>query len=185
MTSEEKIQLPDFLIAELYKGNLVDLDTFNAKEERALIPKDLIDIKENTKVEGKIKYLGENGKGVIVLVDQAEAVFLKENELTFLTNILNACHLSLADIAIINIAKQEINYETITKHLTVSTILLFDVEPSAIRLPFMIPVFQVQMFDECTVMVSPSLSVINKPTQEGKLLKTKLWMSLKKIFNII
>lgn len=130
--SDEKIQLPDFLIAELYKGSLVDLDTFTLKapaselEEQPAKTKDIIFETE------KIKFLGENEKGVIIIVNQLEAVFLMEDELTFLTNILKACQLNLTDIAIINNAKQTIDYGAIKEQMNAHTILLFDIEPSAI-----------------------------------------------------
>jgi hypothetical protein len=182
--TEEKIQLPDFLIAELYKGSLVDLDTFKPKVALRSIDEEAVKSQEVPVSKEKIKFLGENGKGVIIIVNQPEAVFLREEELTFLINILKACQLTLADIAIINDAKQEISYEAIKEQLSTSVILLFDVEPSAIKLPFMIPAFQVQQFDGCTIMVAPPLPLINKPSQDGKLLKTKLWMSLKNVFNI-
>ena len=180
--SEEKIQLPDFLIAELYKGSLVDLETFKLKVTPLPVEEEGRDVVISNK---KIKFSGENGKGVIIIINQPEAKFLREEELTFLTNILKACQLSLADIAIINNAKQEITYEAIKEQLSISVILLFDVEPSAIKLPFMIPAFQIQNFDGNKIVVAPPLPLINQPTQEGKLLKTKLWLSLKKVFNLL
>ncbi|MCW3107756.1 MAG: hypothetical protein JWQ09_2262 [Segetibacter sp.] len=182
--SDEKIQLPDFLIAELYKGSLVDLDTFKLKEVLTEVEEQPANAEGTIRSVEKIKFLGENEKGVIIIVNQSEAVFLMEDDLTFLTNILKACQLNLADIAIINIAKQEVNYEAIKEQLNATNILLFDVEPSAIKLPFLIPAFQVQKFDSCTIMVAPPLPFLNKPTQEGKLLKTKLWLGLKQVFNI-
>ena len=182
--SEEKIQLPDFLIAELYKGTLVDLDTFNLKAPQPALDEQPVKTDAPIISNQKIKFLGENEKGVVIIVHQPEAVFLMEEELNFLTNILKACQLNLADIAIINNAQQEINHEAIKEQLHPNTILLFDVEPSAIQLPFMIPAFQVQNFAGSTIMVAPPLPLLNKTDQNGKLLKTKLWLSLKKIFNI-
>lgn len=182
--SDEKIQLPDFLIAELYKGSLVDLDTFKLKEAQAVVEEQAANAPKTVDSTEKIKFLGENGKGNIIIVDQPEAVFLMEDDLTFLTNILKACQLNLADIAIINIAAHRVNYEAIKEQLNPRNILLFDVEPSAIKLPFMIPAFQLQKFDGCTIMVAPPLHLLNKPTTDGKLLKTKLWLSLRQIFNI-
>ena len=128
--------------------------------------------------------MGENKKNVIIMVNEPKAVYLSEDDLGFLTTILKACQLSLADIGIINIAEQKVNFETIKQELRPKKILLFDVEPSVIKLPFLIPVFQPQNFDDCTIMVAPPLPYLNKPTQEGKLLKTKLWVSLKQVFNI-
>ena len=182
--SEKKIQLPDFLIAELYKGTLVDISTTPWETTPAVQAEQPVGIEEIAQIDEKITFLGENQKGVIIIVNQPEAVFLMEDELTFLTNILKACYLNLADIAIINTSKYEVNYENIKTHLKPTTILLFDVEPSAIKLPFMIPAFQIQKFDGCTIMIAPALPLINQSNHNGKLLKTKLWMSLKSVFNI-
>jgi hypothetical protein len=182
--SEERIELPDFLIADLYKASLVDLQTSNSEIEYSDPEEKPLEVREPTANTEKISFLGENKKGVIIIVYQPDAVFLKEEELAFLTNILKACQLNLADIAIINLSKQEIDYNTLQEQLISKTILLFDVEPSAIKLPFMIPAFQAQKFSGSTIMVAPSLSLINKAGSEGKLLKTKLWMSLKNVFDL-
>ena len=180
---DEKIILPDFLIADLYKGSLVELDPFKLKEAPKEEEKP---VKEPAAIPtlGKLRFLGENNKNVIIIVNEPAAVFLMEDDLSFLINILKACQLNLSDIAIINIAKQDVVYEIIKQQLYPENILLFDVEPSTIKLPFLIPAFQLQKFDGCTIMVAPPLPYLNKPTQEGKLLKTKLWMSLKLGFNI-
>jgi hypothetical protein len=182
--SEEKIQLPDFLIADLYKGTLVELDVFKATLQETALEEQPAKTEETHLHKEKIKFLGENRKGVIIIVNQPEAAFLVEDDLAFLTNILKACKLNLADIAIINAAKEEINYEAVKEQMNAETFLLFDVEPSAIKLPFMIPVFQIQKYAECTIMVAPPFHLLNAASQDGKLLKTKLWMSLKKVFDI-
>lgn len=182
--NEQKIHLPDFLIADLYKGSLVDLNRFGGQ-------KDLSEAEETEKKTNatapaaeKIKFFGENKKKLTVLVNQPEAVFLIEKDLTFLINILKACQLFLADIAIINVAKQQVSFEEIKEQMEPKNILLFDVDPVAIKLPFLIPAFQLQQFSGCTIMVAPPLSYLNQPTEEGKVLKSKLWVSLKKIFNL-
>lgn len=182
--NNEKIQLPDFLIAELYKESLVDVNTFKPKEAPQKTEEQFVTSEGTIATDKKIKFLGENKKQVTIIVNQPEAAFLSEEYLVFLTNILKACQLNVADIAIINIAVQAVNYEAIKEQLQPKNILLFDVEPSSVKLPFLIPVFQLQKFDGCTIMVAPPLPLINKPNQEGKLLKTKLWLSLKQVFNI-
>jgi hypothetical protein len=182
--TDVKIRLPDFLIAELYKGSLVDLDTFNLKEALPDTKEQPAPIDSAIEFAEKIRFLGENEKRVAIIVNEPEAAFLMEDDLTFLTNILKACQLNLADIAIINTATRQVSYEAIKQELQAKNILLFDVEPSAIKLPFLIPAFQLQKFDGCTIMVAPPLPYLNKPSQEGKLLKTKLWLSLKQVFNI-
>jgi hypothetical protein len=180
---EDKIQLPDFMIAELYKESLVDLNKYYPAE---VVVQQPIPVAEPVETPGSenIQFLGGNKKRVTIVVEEREAAFLMEDDLLFLTNILKACQLGLADIAIINLAKQSVDYETLKATLSPEKILLFDVEPSVIKLPFMIPAFQLQKFDECQVMVAPPLANLNQPSKEGKLLKTKLWLALKQIFNI-
>ncbi len=181
--SADKIQLPDFLIADLYKGSLVDIASFTG-EQVQLEEKPVAKVEANVVSNEKISYLGENGRNVVIVVNEPDYVYLKEDDLTFLTNILKACQLNLADIAIVNTAKQEITHTSLKEQLNALKILLFDVEPSAIKLPFIIPAFQVQNYAGCTIMLAPALSALNKPTQDGKLLKTKLWAALKQVFGI-
>jgi hypothetical protein len=152
---EERIQLPDFLIADLYKASLVDLKTSNVGIDFHQVQEKPIEASQQIEAKHKISFLGENKKGVIIIVCQPDAVFVKEDELVFLTNILKACQLSLADISIINNMKQEIDYDALQQQLGAKTILLFDVEPSAIKLPFIIPAFQVQKFSGSTIMDEP------------------------------
>lgn len=181
---EKRIQLPDFLIAELYKGSLVELGSFSSEAaQRALAVTQLQDKSAVIPTEN-IRFLGENIKGVIIIVDQPDVAFLQDEDLAFLINILKACHLTLSDIAIINKAGHELTFEAMQNQLHPSTMILFDVEPSAIKLPFMIPTFQVQKFANCNIMLAPPLPLLNMQNQNGKLLKTKLWLSLKSLFNI-
>ncbi len=181
--NNERIQLPDFLIADLYKRTLVEIETYPA-ETLPLHKDSTVKTEKEIFSQGKIEYLGKNEKKIIIIVNQADVKYLHEDDLTFLTSILKACQLNLADIAIINIAAEKVNYQDIKDQLHAQDIILFDVEPSAIKLPFMIPTFQIQKHADCTLMIAPALSHINKPTQEGKLLKTKLWVSLKQVFGI-
>ncbi len=180
----DKIILPNFLIADLYKDSLVDINDFTASElpipeETLLTENDLADFSSE-----KIKYYGENGKYITVVVNQHGTTTLNKEDLSFLVNILKACQLNTADIAIVNSAEQKVSYMAIKEQLNARQILLFDTEPSVIGLPFRIPSFQVQNYDSCTIMLAPALSAINKQTQEGKLLKTKLWNSLRQVFKI-
>jgi hypothetical protein len=180
---DRKIQLPDFIIADLYKESLVDIRTFPLQEEIVQPSKSLT--KTEVTVEPvAISYLGENKKKVSIIVNDPQSVHVKEEDLSFLTNILKACYLTLADIAIINHAAQTVDYENLKRELSPDKILLFDVDPSTIKLPFLVPAFQIQKFDNTTIMVAPPLHLLNQTSQEARLLKSKLWLSLKQVFNI-
>jgi hypothetical protein len=180
----QKIVLPDFLIADLYKSCLVDIHNFSPDKKK--IAEDVLptDVKPQKASDDKIKYVGENRKNVIIVINQAGAVDLNKQDLTFLTNILKACQLDMADIAIVNAATQEVTYAAIKEQLHALQIILFDAEPSFIKLPFKIPPFQIQTYGDTAILVAPALSALNKSDQEGRLLKTKLWNSLKQVFGV-
>jgi len=46
------------------------------------------------------------------------------------------------------------------------------------------PVFKIQAYDQCTYLTAPSLEELVRPGDEGKLLKSKLWVCLKTLFEI-
>jgi hypothetical protein len=180
--SEQKLRLPDFLLADLYKSSLVEIESTITNNPDIEESEDIKPLE--AKPTGEIKYLGKNGKNVTIIVQQTEAEYLKKDDLAFLTNILKACQLTISDIGIVNISSQQVTFQQLKEQLGSKFVILFDVEPSAIKLPFIVPAFQVQSFDSSTVMMAPPLSTLNLPSQEGRTLKTKLWMSLKQMFGI-
>lgn len=180
----DKIVLPDFLIADLYKECLVDLD--NSSGKKKTLPQEPLLTEDGvmTSLPEKVEYWGGNAKNITIVVNQPGKKSLNKEDSTFLTNILKACQLNPVDIAIVNVAEQQVSFTTIKDQLNALQILLFDVEPSFIKLPFKIPPFQVQDYAGCTILTAPALSALNKQNNEGKLLKTKLWNSLKQVFKI-
>jgi len=179
----DKIKLPDFLIADLYKESLVDIRDNSIKAEKD-VPSVLL--AEETKAEtikDEITFAGENRKNIIIISSYTAKEMSKE-DMAFLLNILKACHLNITDVAVINFTRQKVAYPDLKKELNALQIILFDIEPSSIGLPFKIPFFQVQNYDDCKIVTAPALSALNKTTAEGKILKTKFWNSLKVIFNI-
>ncbi len=170
--SFKKLQLPDFLIAELYKDVLVDLNTAETKVKKQKTP------------PSQKWFLGENKKNVVIAVKDEEAVYLRDEWLQFLSAILGACKLNLGDVAIINYAKNNYSYTELTEKLSPEFLLLLDITAKEIQLPFTVPHYQIQQYNNCKFLLSPSLEIIQGNTQEAKLEKSKLWLSLKKMFNI-
>lgn len=129
-----------------------------------------------------IKFLGNNQLNILILVSEDNAAFIDEDELNFLSGVLTACKLSVADTAIINLKNlaPPVNYQVLINQLKSKTILMFGIEAGEIDLPFNFPYFQLQKFDQCTYLSSPTLKEIEKE----KALKTQLWTSLKKIFRL-
>jgi len=127
------------------------------------------------------KYLGENKKKTLVVVRNTNAVHIPDKQLSFLTKLLAACNLNLADVAVFNFQDHNASeFYEILNFFNPKVVLLFDVEPSVFGLPMIFPQFQVQGYKDAVFVSSPSLEVI----EPDKSLKGKLWVCLKKIFNL-
>jgi hypothetical protein len=106
---------------------------------------------------------------------------LSDEELPFLTNILSACKLSLADVAIVNIhSLEEKEIEKTIEPLEPKTVLLFGITPLTIDLPINFPQFQLQQFNKRTYLYSPGLQEL----ANDKTLKLQLWNCLKNLFGL-
>jgi len=134
--------------------------------------------------QAPIKSLGSNRSHITILVNTPGSPFLPDNQLAFLTKILEACRLTLADVAIVNNASTETNITTVKEQLAPKTVLLFGSEPSALRLPINFPPFKPLAYDGCTYLSSPGLDQLVSNTEESKLLKSKLWICLQTIFDV-
>ena len=164
------IELPDFVIANLYHSSLI---------EPGEIPASLQPFSE---IPGNSwKSLGENRKNILIVVDNKDVVHLPDDELCFLTGILTACKLNIADVTIFNFNNQQkSSYKELIAYFKSKSVLLFGVEPKAFGLPISFPHFQVQSFANNSFLFSPPL----KELENNKLLKSKLWVCLRRLFGI-
>jgi len=154
--------------------------TLSARNVLDLYPTSLIEPFVNRTVQ-TIKFLGKNEKNILILVSKADVPVIEEGELSFLSSVLTACKLSLADVAIVNLKNvPEAAYRLFHDQLQSKTILLFDVDTQTVDLPFNFPHFQVQQFEQATYLSAPALFAIEKE----KALKTQLWNCLKNIFRL-
>ena len=165
--SLDNIQLPAIVLHDLYKNSLVDVDTTTVKNK-------------NEKTSA-IAYLGNNQKQVAIIANDTAAIYLPDEELNFLMGILSACKLSMADVALVNIAKTgAVSYTKIEEELHAGIILLFGVAPVQLQLPLQFPQYQIQKFNGQVYFAAPALTTIAADKGE----KTKLWSCLKQIFEI-
>src|ERR1700730_13742523 len=95
---------------------------------------------------------------------------------------LQACKLTLGDVAIVNIHPEKYPIANIRKQLPAKKLILLGPSPSQLQLPLNFPQFKLQEYDGCVFLYAPSPVVLNQETKEGKLLKSKLWVSLQKLF---
>ena len=161
--SLNNISLPFQLIADLYQNVLV-------QDNARVMP-----------VKKDVAFLGKNEKNILVIVNNNDAPFLPDNELSFLTNVLSACQLGLMDVAIVNwqnIAEKD--FETVAEQLKSKSVMLFDTDPSEFGLSNNIQPYTVARTERHQFAVAPSLSEIEK----NKEAKKQLWMALKQLFGI-
>lgn len=165
--SLDNIQLPGTIIQHLYGKCLYSLESDKSAEPGI----------QNT----GISFLGSNQKHITILVNDEKAIYLPDEALHFLMGILTACNLSMADIALVNLAKNPgLHYTLITDQLHAGKIFLFGLPDAAIALPLQFPHYQVQSFNNQVYLSSVSLSEL----QANKAEKQQLWACLKKIFSI-
>jgi DNA polymerase III psi subunit len=157
----------------------------------SLSPQLLTDLYSNVIIESQpaqkpekqpYKFLGSNKKNILLLVSKENVAFLEDEELNFLSTILTACKLSIADVAVINIKTIPVktSYKSLTSQLKSKMVLLFNVDALTIDLPFNFPHFQLQQFDQITYLSAPAL----KEMEENKTTKTQLWNCLKNAFRL-
>jgi len=165
-----EMELPSIVLSGLYKNSLVTLD-----EEKKIV---------ETKSEASSKFLGGNKKNILILAKSDDAVFVNDRQLSFLTKLLEACKMNIGDVAIVNHANNPINISEIKNQFSPKSIILFGMNPSVIKLPIDFPAFKLQEYDSCIYLCAPSLHELDVDTNDGKILKSKLWVCLKKLFEI-
>jgi hypothetical protein len=165
-----KIQLPDFVLVDLYKNSLVIADEITKP-------------KPSSEAESaSALFLGNNNKYIAILIKDSQNRYIGDDSLQLLVNMLSALQLSLQDVAVINISVTPFTYKEIGEQFGARVCLMFGVSTQSIELPFQMPDYKVQAFSDCKFLCSASLDKMKGNSKEAKVEKTKLWMCLKSIF---
>lgn len=170
------IKLKPRLLSELYANSLVESNTSSVP----VTPAPPAAAAKSPSARREVNYLGKNEKGILILVAKDDVAYLPDEELNFLTTILSACQLSLADVAIVNWKSASADLESLQKELNIRDVLLFDVAPLEAGLPINFPHFQIQQFNGRIYLSSPALTDVEKEVT----IKRQLWPSLKRMFSI-
>src|SRR4051812_28583348 len=190
------INLPGFVIADLYRNSLIQPEggtkpqrevTSPVVEQQPVITASVSEpviTTQPVKKEEPVVYktLGNNKQQISVVVNCPNDVYVPEADLAFLTKMLSACKLNMADVAIVNHATAPIAIDKLKAQLQPRSLLLFGVEPGEIQLPISFPTFKEQPYAGTTYLFTPALSQLNQETEEAKILKRKLWDCLKRMF---
>ena len=153
------------------------------KERRILFTKNLVSdvqstVPDTVTKEIRINSLGGNQKNILFIIKESQNKFLPDNEMDLLSNLIMACKLSMADIALVNYFNTSFNYHQLTENFQSKKILMFGIHTSDLELPFSIPFFQIQQFQQQSYLTSPPLTNF----LNNKDLKKQLWVCLQKLF---
>lgn len=163
------LELPASLVVDLYKNSLLEIN-----DSAPVQP-------TQTTNDNEWKYLGKNEKNILIIVNYPETMNLPDEQLNFLTSMLSACKIGITDVAIVNMKNYNgASYKYFVDHFKSKIIFLYGIEPLTVDLPLSFPHFQVQSFANSKFLYTPSLDELEK----DKVLKSKLWVCLRRIFGI-
>ncbi|ARS35052.1 hypothetical protein [Pontibacter actiniarum] len=134
---------------------------------------------EAAPVQQKYKVIGQNRKGVVVLVTLPDANFVQLPQLTFLNKILGAIGLKPDDVAYVNNVSGELaQFEDLQQELQVNYIISF-----ASRVETDLPHEKFTLYNPVTVgtvpvVFSQALSMLENNVEHKK----HLWGALQKVF---
>ncbi|MGH2553533.1 MAG: hypothetical protein ACRDEB_07445 [Chitinophagaceae bacterium] len=175
MMNINHIKFPASVISELYQFSLLS-------REEIIVNQSITGINEiQSAIKTKSSSLGDNKRNVLIIVNYPDNIHLPDDHRDFLTEILKACNMGLADVAILNVNNiSKASYHELVAFYNSKVVLLFAVEPDAFGLPLSFPHFQIQPFAGVSYLFSPSLMELKK----DNVLKSKLWICLKRMFNL-
>lgn len=164
--SLERLQLDPFLLAQMY--------------HQPIIPEEIKVVPTEAKALPEIKYLGENQKNILLLIQNEREAYLSEETFNLLANILNACKLGMQDVALANTANYPgIRLQDYLSKIPARQVIYFAIEPSTLGLP-PATAYEISSFQGIPTLYSDDLQLI----ATDKALKGRLWMGLKQLFGI-
>ena len=195
---EPKTILPAAVLVSLFKDSLVlpekeiksaESEAIAAiasigKEAIASTPANEVVNEQKTTPTLPLKFLGDHLKKIAVIVNDTEAVYLNETDLGLLSSILNACKLTLADIALINLAQQPLSLHEILETLPSQLVLVFELTGAQLKIKLPSTLYKPIVLGETHILFSASLKSMQGADQTAKVEKSKLWNALKLLFKI-
>ena len=195
---EPKTILPAAVLVSLFKDSLVlpekeiksaESEAIAAiasigKEAIASTPANEVVNEQKTTPTLPLKFLGDHLKKIAVIVNDTEAVYLNETDLGLLSSILNACKLTLADIALINLAQQPLSLHEILETLPSQLVLVFELTGAQLKIKLPTTLYKPIVLGETHILFSASLKSMQGADQTAKVEKSKLWNALKLLFKI-
>ena len=175
--SLKDFQIPVSILADLYKNTLIESRTNQAAPVKQ-------QAKKESKKDESIRFLGGNEKKIAIVVKEEGQSYLKDDDLLWLQKMLQACKLTLGDVAIVNLHPVNHSAAFIKDNLHTKKMILLGTTPEMLEMPLNFPQFKPQEHAGCIYLCAPGPAELNNQSEDGKLLKTKLWVSLQKIFEV-
>jgi hypothetical protein len=169
-------------IAEEFSGQKEEVTSVAKKPDITVPPANTKAPISSMQAGKAIQYLGAFGKKIVVVVTDPTSLHLNQEDLDFLSKVLTAVKLSLADVAIVNSATQQLEYFALQEQLPAVVALYFGIQPVDIGAPIKFPQFQVQKWNSCTFLYAPAFEEMGPLAQNAVALKKELWAALQKIF---
>lgn len=185
--SLEGLKIPSNIIGRLYK-EVVVLET-PTRTQPIVVPTPEVAVETPAVTQpnapaAPLVYLGNNQQNIAILVNYPSDKHIAEAPLELLSKMLAACQLNLGSVAIINTAHQKVTYQKLQVQLQSTIVMMFGLDASSIALPMQFPLYKDQSFANVVYLQSNSLDEMLPNTNESKLLKSSLWASFKRIFNL-
>lgn len=131
-------------------------------------------------ISPSFKSLGENQKKILFLINNTKNIFLPEEEMKLLTDLLLACKMSMADISLINYQQNQPLPFSRLMETSFEKIFVFGVSASELQMPLSISPFQIENYQNKTLLFCPPLTDF----LNNKAFKKDLWTCLKIIFHL-
>lgn len=126
----------------------------------------------------------KNKKNITLLYSNPSGKGSGKEQLDFIQKILQACKLTLDDVALLPIPDEGITIEQLKAAYQPAILVMFGIDPTSIGLPIRFPEFKLQSYDGTTYLSAPDIALLMEDTENGKLLKSRLWACLRSLFNL-
>lgn len=194
-----EIRLSDELLQALYTSSLVIPDNTRVKQpvtqplaEQHALPQEpaqaprqapVAEQPEVRQTAGPIQFLGKNNRKFVVLVHYPDQLHLPDDAFEFLSNVLKACQLNAADVAIVNQASQSARLPDIQAQLSPTFLICFGNNAKPGDLPAINQLVPGNL-GNMKYMLAPELDVLKQNSEAIKPLKKQLWEGLKQMLQI-
>lgn len=173
--SLNNLSLTNSLVQELYTRHLV-----LTKDGQQVTTGGSPEITETP--PSPIQFLGKNNRRFVILVNEPQAVHITDSSFEFLGNILKACQLNAADVAIVNLSTQQFAAEHLISSL--EPVFIADFSEMEIGLPTQATLLVPYKLQNYQYLKAPRLEQLNQASDAVKPMKRQLWEALKQMLAI-